>query len=309
MVTSMVVLTEPFQICIPCNVENLVSSSGTTIKMHSRNICSMGSNSSGSDLPILRSVTISSDIARSQEEVCNFIDVNSSETTDTTDIEELKPDAPAEYTISNVHGANLSVSYILPSEEDSIVSAIVLSKWDDIIGPQTVHVWSQDKANVKIASTEDTPGRNVIKNVCLAKSVKYVTVHTVNCTGLNQALSPCCGSDTVDPGQKNSGIFIVPEIDLVAQFIVFQLQDHQLNVLHSLAILVSYQHYSYFLHLRQLCWHWLQRMAARLHVVLLKVIDRNMSLLDTFACAKPLFQEYSTYNFNRLAPMRAITRA
>lgn len=292
MVTSMVVLTEPFHSCVPCNIENLDSSSGTTIKMHSRNICNMGSNSSGSDFPIVRSVAMSSDTARPQEEVCHFIHVDSSKssglpavtTTDTTDLEEMKSDAPAEYTLSNVRGANLSVSYILPSEEDSIVSAIVLSKWDDIIGPQTVHVWLKDEANVKILSTEDTPGHSVIRNVCLAKSVKYVTVHTVNCTGLNPALSPCYGSDTVNPGQKNSGIFIVPEIDLVAQFIVFQLQDHQMNILHSLAILVSYQHYSYFLHLRQLCWHWLQRMAARLHVILLKVIEGSMSQLDNCMC-------------------------
>jgi len=252
----------------------------------------MGSNSSGSDFPIVRSVAMGSDIARSQEEVCHFIHVDSSKssglpavtTTGTTDLEELKPDAPAEYTLSNVRGANLSVSYILPSEEDSIVSAVVLSKWDDIIGPQTVHVWLKDEANLKILSTEDTPGHSVIRNVCLAKSVKYVTVHTVNCTGLNPALSPCYGSDTINPGQKNSGIFIVPEIDLVAQFVVFQLQDHQMNILHSLAILVSYQHYSYFLHLRQLCWHWLQRMAARLHVILLKVIEGSMSLLDNCMC-------------------------
>ena len=276
----MVVMTESFHSCLPCNVENLVSSSGTTVKMHSGNICNMGSDSSGSDSPISRSVAMSSEIAGSLEEVCHFIHVDSSNSsglpavskTDPTDLEELKPDVSFEYTLSNVHCANLSVSYILPSEEDSIVSAIVLSKWDDIMGPQTVHVWLKDEANVKILGKEDTAGHSVIRNVCIAKSVKYVTFHTVNCTGLSSAVSPCCGSDTVDSGQKNSGIFIVPEIDLVAQFIVFQLQDHQLNILHSLAILVSYQHYSYFLHLRQLFWHWLQRMAARLYVILLKVI-------------------------------------
>jgi len=57
-----------------------------------------------------------------------------------------------------------------------------------------------------------------------------------------------------------------------------------MNIVHSLAILVNYQHYSYFLHFRQLCWHWLQRMAARLHVVLLKVIEGSMSLLDNCVC-------------------------
>jgi hypothetical protein len=249
--------------------------------MHSGNICNIDSDSGGSVLPILTSVAMSSDVAGSaQEEVGHCIHVDSSKssgmpaisTTDTTYLKEVKSGPPAEYTLSNVHGANLSVSYILPSEEDSIVSAVVLSKWDDIMGPQTVHVWLKDEANVKILGTEDTPGHSVIRNVCLAKSVKYVTVHTVNCASLSSALLPCYGSDTVDPGQKNSGIFIVPEIDLVAQSLVFQLQDHELNVLYSLAILVSYQHYNYFLHLHQLCWHWLQRVAARLHVILLKVI-------------------------------------
>jgi hypothetical protein len=240
----------------------------------------MDSDSGGSVLPLPRSVAMSSDIAGSvQEEVCHFIDVDSSKNsrlfavnTADTCLEEVKADPPAECTLSNVHDASLSVSYVLPSEEDSIISAIVLSKWDDIIGPQTVHVWLKGEANEKVLGTEDTPGNKLIRNVCLAKSVKYVTVHTVNYTGLNSALSPCHGSDIADPGQKNSGIFIVPEIDLVAQSLVFQLQDQELNVLYSLAILVSYQHYSYFLHLRQLCWHWLQRMATRLHVILLKVI-------------------------------------
>lgn len=281
MVSNMVVMTEPFHSCVPCNVENLVLSSETTIKMHSCNICNIDSDSGGSVLPVLKPAAMSSVIAGSaQEEVCHFIDVDSSKhsglpsvsATDTTCLEAVKPDAPAEYTLSNVYGANLSVSYILPAEEDSIISAIVLSKWDDIMGPQTVHVWLKDEANVKSTRTEDSASHSVIRNVCLAKSVKYVTVHTVNCTGLSSALSPCCGSNAVDPGQKNSGIFIVPEIDLVAQSLVFQLQDHELSVLYSVAILVSYRQYDYFLHLRQLCWHWLQRTAARLHVILLKVM-------------------------------------
>jgi hypothetical protein len=74
----------------------------------------MGSNSSGIDLPILRSLAVSSDIARSLEVVCHFIHVESSKssglpaisTINSTDLEELKPYAPAEYTLSILRGAN-----------------------------------------------------------------------------------------------------------------------------------------------------------------------------------------------------------
>lgn len=278
----MVVMEEPFHSCnrisVPYTTENLVSNFGATIKMDSGDI-NIDSDSSKDLLPMLRSVAVSSNIASSvQEEAyhCMHVDSKSNKfpavsTADRTYLEEIKQDPPAEYNLPNVHGVSSSVSYILPSEEDNIVSAVVLSKWDDIIGPQTVHVWLKDDADVRSLDSESTLGHHTIRNMCLAKSVKYVTVHTVNCTGLNSVISANYDSASVDLGQRSSGLFIVPELDLIAQSLVFQLQDHQLSVPYSLALTVSYQHYNYFLHLLQLCQHWLQRMAARLHVIIMKV--------------------------------------
>lgn len=284
----MVVMEEPLHSCnrisVPYTVENLVSNFGATIKMNTGNICNIDSDLGKNVLPMLRSVAVSSNIASSvEEEVRHFIHVDSSKsnkfpavsTTDKTCLEEIKPDPSTEYNLPNVHGASSSVSYIFPSEEDNIVSAVVLSKWDDIMGPQTVHVWLKDDAYVRSLDTKSTLGHHTIRDMCLAKSVKYVTVHTVNCTGLNSVLSANHGSASVDLGQRSSGLFIVPELDLIAQSLVFQLQDHQLSVPYSLALTVSYQHYNYFLHLRQLCQHWLQRMAARLHVILMKCLSSN----------------------------------
>ncbi|XP_033609578.1 guanine nucleotide exchange C9orf72 homolog isoform X2 [Cryptotermes secundus] len=284
----MVVMEEPFhssnRISVPYTVENLVSNFGPAIKMDSGDICNIDSNSGKNVLPVLRSVAVSSNIASSaQEEVCHFFHVDTSKsnkfpavsTADRTYLQEIKQDPPAEYSLPNDHGANSSVSYILPSEEDNIVSAVVLSKWDDIMGPQTVHVWLKDDADVRSLDSKSTLGQHTIRNMCLAKSVKYVTVHTVNCTGLNSVLSANYGSASGDLGQRSSGLFIVPELDLIAQSVVFQLQDHKLSVPYSLALTVSYQHYSYFLHLRQLCQHWLQRMAARLSAILMKCLSSN----------------------------------
>lgn len=281
----MVFMEGPFHSCnrisVPCTIANLKPDFGAAIKMDSDNICNTGSNVGKNGLPVLRSVAVSSNIANSvQEDVCHFIHVDSSKrdrlpavsTADVAYLEEIKPDPPAEYNLPNVHGASSSVSYIFPSVEDNIVSAVVLSKWDDIMGPQTVHVWLKDDADARSLDTKSTLGHHTIRNMCLAKSVKYVTVHTVNCTGLNPVSSANCGSAPVEVGQGSNGLFIVPELDLIAQSLVFQLQDHQLSVPYSLAVTVSYQHYSYFLHLRQLCQHWLQRMAARLHAILMKVI-------------------------------------
>jgi hypothetical protein len=280
----MVVMEEPLHSCnrisVPYTVENLVSNFGAAIKMDSGNMCNIDSDSGKDVLPILKSVAVSSNIASSvQEDICHFIHVDSSKsskfpvvsTAERTCLEEIKQDPPAECSLPNAHDAGSPVSYILPSEEDNIVSAVVLSKWDDIMGPQTVHVWLKHDADERTLDSKSTLGHHTIRNMCIAKSVKYVTVHTVNCTGLNSVLSANYGSASVDLGQRNSGLFIVPELDLIAQSLVFQLQDHQLSVPYSLALTVSYQQYSYFLHLRQLCQHWLQRKAARLHVILMKV--------------------------------------
>jgi hypothetical protein len=281
----MVVKTESFPDCnkisVKYSVESLVSNSRTAVKMDCGNMCSTDSDSGINVLPTLRSVAMNENIAKStQEEVQHFIPVDSSKhsrfsavsATDITYPEDIKSDPPAEYNLPNVHCGGSSVSYILPSEEDNIISAIVLSKWDDIMGPQTVYVWLKSEVDMENVDSRSSVGHNVIKNMCLANSVKYVTSHTVNYTSLNSVVSPSCGDATVDPVERNSGIFIVPELDLVAQSLVFQLQDHELNIPYSLAIIMSYQHYSYFLHLRRLCQLWLQRMVARLHVILQKVI-------------------------------------
>ncbi|XP_021922721.1 guanine nucleotide exchange C9orf72 homolog [Zootermopsis nevadensis] len=282
------VKTESFHNCsrisVQCSVKNLVSYSRSTIKMECGSMCSIDSDSRNSALHFLKSVAMNADIAQSaQEEVQHFMHVDSSKnsrlsaasTTDITYSEELKPNPPAEYNLSNVYCAGSSVSHILPSEEGNIISAVVLSKWDDIVGPQTVYVWLKNKVDMINVDTRRTVGHSLIRNLCIAKSVKYVTTHTVNYTGLNLVMSPSCSDATVNPVERNSGIFIVPELDLIAQSLIFQLQNHELNVPYSLAVIVSYQHYSYYLHLRQLFQLWLQRTAARLRMILQKSLSSN----------------------------------
>ncbi|KAJ9579434.1 hypothetical protein L9F63_024458 [Diploptera punctata] len=233
------------------------------------------SKDSGSEknaLPVVRSVAMSENIARSvREEVKHLIHVESPVNNVLAAagcLVEVEKDpgfslGKAEY---HSYGTNSSVSYILPSIEESIVSAVILSKWDDIMGPQTVHVWLREEA-------KSVPCHSDAKNkTCLTKAVKYVTCHTVNYTG-----SSCVSSNSADSTERSNSIFVVPELDLIAQSLVFQLRDQELNVPYSLALMVSYQHYNYFLHLRQLCRHWLQRMAARLHVILLKCFSTHCS--------------------------------
>jgi hypothetical protein len=299
----MVVKKESFHNCnrisVQCIVEDLVSYSRSKLKMDCGNM--FGIDSEKNVLPTLRSVAVNANIAHPvQEEAQHCIHVDSSKSsrfcavsaTDMTYSEEVKPDVPAEYNLPDVHCAGSSVSYILPSEEDNIISAIVLSKWDDIMGPQTVHVWLKNEVDMRNVDTRHLVGCSVIRNMCLAKCVKYVTSHTVNYTGLNLAMSLSCGDATVSPVERNSGIFVVPELDLTAQSVIFHLQDHELNVPYSLAVIVSYQHYRYFLHLRQLYQLWLQRMAVRLHVILQKVmLDYNPPCY--IVCTMHLYQGYS----------------
>ena len=245
-----------------CNIEFLEFECGTVDKMDVSKIGISDTNT----LSVVRSVAMSENIARSvKEEVKHFIHVESSVNNilpfsvclDDTQRGQIFPVGKTEY---HIHNDSSSISYILPSVHDSIVSGVILSKWDDIMGPQTVHMWLRE--DVRNGSHHSSTQNNT----CLAKAVKYVTSHTVNYTGAHYNIS-----SNTDTSERNSSIFLVPELDLIAQSLVFQLRDQDLNTPYSLAVMVSYQHYSYFLHFRQLYRHWLQRMTARLHVILLKV--------------------------------------
>ncbi|GLH11653.1 Uncharacterized protein GBIM_16399 [Gryllus bimaculatus] len=186
---------------------------------------------------------------------------------------------------------NTSCSHILPTVDGNIIFAVILSRWDDIMGPQTVHAWLEEnpvargllntEVNSPSSSYVDTLPESksgvhvtsnhklVEQNVYIMKAVKYVTSHTVNYTGI------CLNSSASLLYEQESNLFVVPDLELVAQSLVFHARSLDTTVPFSLSVLVGYQHYEYFLHLRRLCHQWLRRMAERLHEPLVKCMSTS----------------------------------
>lgn len=184
-----------------------------------------------------------------------------------------------------------SCSHILPNEEGSVVFAVILSRWDDIMGPQTVHAWLEENAEVRDLQNSDSrraasssssaisESRSGISSPChnrltdhntyISKAMKYVTSHTVNYTGIS------LNSSVPLYVEQESNLFVVPDLELVAQSLGFHVRAMENSVPLSLSILIVYKHYEYFLHLRHLCLQWLRRMAERLHEPLVKSMNTN----------------------------------
>lgn len=212
---------------------------------------------------VVRSVGMSANIASTvKTEVKHLIRVNTFDDTymsSDSDTEHKKSQTPQNSPISSrscrtevnqANGLDLTFSYILPPADICKVFAIVLSKWDDIMGPQSIHVWLPEKSgsNEQKAFANDSTQ----EDIQMRRAVKYVTCHTVNYMGLGRGDNP------------QTSVFVVPDLELVAQSLVFHWKERRLLVPYSLAVVVNYSHYSAFLHLRQLLHNWLHLTAQRI---------------------------------------------
>lgn len=248
--------------------------------------------------PMIRSVAMSVNIASTvQDEVKHLIKVNPLPTESASRYEVLRmsPEHSEENSdLSDTYSADndypsidmhcISIcSHVLPNDEDSIVAAIVLSRWDDIMGPRTIRAWLPESVNESAESSDMelmkfTSPRSVkaacqfscphqmsskVNKVLLMKAIKYVTSHTVNYT---------CVTGSSTPEENTSAIFVVPDLDMVAQSLMFHVPLSGSSP-YSLALLAKYSKYSKLLPLRKLCQHWLERLSVRLSEFLLSVSD------------------------------------
>ncbi|KAG8233949.1 hypothetical protein J437_LFUL015651 [Ladona fulva] len=184
-------------------------------------------------------------------------------------------------------------SHLLP-KDDNIVLAVVLSKWDDIMGPQTLHIWLQEdseqiynsahlkqefppnnhfRESVSESSRNENSHSKSPVSLCelsedssLLSAVKYVTNHTVNCL----TVSGNFGSSN-SWVEKGTSFFAVPDINIVFLSLLFQVREQKTSVPYSIALIVNYEHYDYFRRLRVLCLQWLRRIALRFHISLSKI--------------------------------------
>lgn len=130
----------------------------------------------------------------------------------------------------DVHmGDGVGVSAVLPAS--SALLCVVLSRWDDVVGPQTLHVW--------------VPRDNSAPQ--LGRRVRYVTGHAVSCTSVSAA-------------HGAASLSVVPDLHVAFVSRLF----HAADAPFALAAVVELERL-YFLHGRHtLLQHWLQRLAFKI---------------------------------------------
>jgi len=160
----------------------------------------------------------------------------------------------------------------------SVLTGICVSRWDDIVGPQTVYLWTEQLTSL-FFPTSLPPS--------LAPLVKYVTDHTVD--------HHRHGGEDAPPSSSHRSIFVlVPALSLVYLSLSFRVPspldstavlefdsstnmtaDHPDHppayVPHALSVLAPIEYLPVFLLLRPLLLSWLAEFAPKTGVLLAKV--------------------------------------
>ncbi|XP_063219647.1 uncharacterized protein LOC134529456 isoform X2 [Bacillus rossius redtenbacheri] len=292
---------------------------------------------SSDSLNIIRSVAMSANVALAVvDEVKHFIRVSSFKTesllesgistaadNSNIDVEQIEEEFVHENTSKQEHEhdyfCNLmsSCSFVLPSEDDDIVSAVVISKWDDVIGPQTVHAWLKinliydegiilseqafrNSFSSKILSASDSayscvcscgfsgvPAGSDQKRIeplhdlyfCKKRLRVLKAIKYITSHTVNYSSGSIFISDkTTD---RNISVFIVPELDLVALCVVFHLRDKERRIPYSVAFVASCRHYDTCLQLSHYCGHWLQESSFRIQELFLQCAESNKNFQVT----------------------------
>lgn len=152
---------------------------------------------------------------------------------------------------------------------------IVLSRWDNIVGPQCVYLWNEELTSVYYPT--NLPPK-------LSGIVKYVTDHTVDHHEVN--------GNYISPSTQKTSLCIVPELKFVYLSMSIRVPSEMDTVLefassssmtandpdqpatsipHAVAVLVDLKFLSHFLLLRPLVISWLSEYVPKIGVIVCKV--------------------------------------
>lgn len=161
-------------------------------------------------------------------------------------------------------------------KKNELLTGIVVSRWDNIVGPQCVYLWTEEVTSLFY------PG-NLPPH--LSGVVKYVTDHTVDHQDVNGNLS--------SPYTQKSTLCIVPDLSLVYISLSIRVPSEIETVLefassssmtandpdqpatsvpHAISVLANLKFLSHFLLLRPLIINWLNEFSPKIGVLLCKVI-------------------------------------
>ena len=165
-----------------------------------------------------------------------------------------------------------SVKKLLVGKKNEVLVGIVVSRWDNIVGPQCVYLWTEERTSTFY------PG-NLPQH--LSRLVRYVTEHTVDHHEVD--------GNQVLPSTLRSTLCIVRDLDLVylsvsirvpsdpdsdSTFGFSPVSDRNRpasTVPHAVAVLANLKYLQQFLLLRPLVLNWLSEFAPKIGVLLCKV--------------------------------------
>lgn len=151
---------------------------------------------------------------------------------------------------------------ILPAE-DNIVQTVVLAAWDNIVGPKTKFVWTQEKVDeVKNCQCSHLDSRQ------LQEAIKYGVKHT-----LHGELS-----NDYTTGHIYDKMFFVSDHGFVIFASIFgatssdseHAEEAVATVPHSLYIVVPFEEVSYYLAIHPFCLDWIHCAVSRIRILLQK---------------------------------------
>jgi len=134
---------------------------------------------------------------------------------------------------------------VIEESQSSVILAVVLSHWDNILGPRIRHLWH-------IRSLEEQINADILH---------YIASHTLS------------GEICRDPSDSNidSKFYVLQDKQLIVTAFLFSAVDKSDLVVHSLSVIVHYKNLHIYLNWQQLTTSWMYRGVAKLRILLDKV--------------------------------------
>ncbi|CAG7822335.1 unnamed protein product [Allacma fusca] len=175
-----------------------------------------------------------------------------------------------------------SVKNLIGGKRNDLLVGIVVSRWDNIVGPQCVYLWTEERTSTFYPLQEEGVFNFSRGNLPthLSRLVKYVTEHTVDHQDVDGNLvlpsmlrSTLCIVRDLDLAYLSVSIRVPLDPDTESTFGFSHLGDRNrpaATVPHAVAVLANLQYLNHFLLLRPLVLNWLSEFAPKIGVLLCK---------------------------------------
>lgn len=166
---------------------------------------------------------------RPKPKLCAALDLSKSVNMDTSS--PLSPKSPS----------SVFSKTVLENSKGCILNAILLSQWDNILGPKIRHLWTSENPN----------------NVTLPV-LTHIASHTLS--------GEICRDPTA--GDIDTKFYVMKDKGLVITAFVFGAMGLNDMAVHSLSVIVPHSQLSTFLHLYDLSLSWIRRFITKLRILL-----------------------------------------